>query len=399
MDSAEFLYQEMGIKYNIGLLSNNDNSEIEFYQNDFHPGGNSYYVENSDINPAAAALYNDSHKRKLKSITLDSAILAKQLPLPDLIKMDVQGSELDILKGATETLKTVKHVILGLQMIEYNKGGPLHHEVIAYMSTQGFDCTGMFCDKGPDGEYHFIRKLLAPMPITLETPTVPTLAEKQDRLRELGSQRLIPQNHVEYLLHIRDHYNFTPSVIYDVGACVLHWTNEAVRVWPNAEYVVFEAMDISEFLFKERNLKYNIGVCSDVSGKEVDFYQNDYHPGGNSYYKENEEVNPEAPEYFNETHRRRLLTVTLDEVGRQKSFPSPQLLKMDVQGAELDVLKGAVETLKFVQHVILELQVVEYNKGAPLRDYVIDYMNTQGFDCAGIFSNNGPDGDYHFIRR
>ena len=140
------------------VITNNDNSEIEFYQNDFDPGGNSYYVENSDINPAAAVLYNDSHKRKLKSITLDSAVLAKKLPLPDLIKIDVQGAELDILKGAEETLKTVQHVILGLQMIEYNRGGPLHNEVIAYMSTQGFKCAGMFCDKGPDGDYHFVRR-------------------------------------------------------------------------------------------------------------------------------------------------------------------------------------------------------------------------------------------------
>jgi hypothetical protein len=63
------------------------------------------------------------------------------------------------------------------------------------------------------------------------------------------------------------------------------------------------------------------------------------------------------------------------------------------------LLKGAVETLADVKHVILELQVVEYNKGAPLKDEVIAYMDTQGFDCMGIFSNNGPDGDYHFVRR
>jgi hypothetical protein len=48
--------------------------------------------------------------------------------------------------------------------------------------------------------------------------------------------------------------------------------------------------------------------------------------------------------------------------------------------------------------VILELQVVEYNTGAPLRDTVINYMADQGFVCHGLFSNNGPDGDYYFSR-
>jgi len=228
-----------------------------------------------------------------------------------------------------------------------------------------------------------------------------TLEEKQTHLRELGNQRPIPRNHIMYLMHLQREYNFNPTVVYDVGACVLHWTNEARLIWPTTDFVAFEAMDASEFLFKEQGLKYNIGVCSDVSGKEVDFYQNDYHPGGNSYYKENPEILAAInyTEVFNESHRRRLTTVTLDDVRRQKSFPMPQLIKMDVQGAELDVLKGAVETLQSVEHVILELQIVEYNKGAPLRDTVIEYMNSIGFECMGLFSNNGPDGDYHFVKR
>ena len=228
-----------------------------------------------------------------------------------------------------------------------------------------------------------------PDPQTIDIPA---------RLRDLGSQRLIPRDHVDYLAALRQG-GFEPKVIYDIGACVLHWTNEAQRIWPNAEYVAFEAMDASEFLFKERGLKYHMGVLSDVSGKDVDFYQNDFHPGGNSYYKENEAVNPDTVNYFNEGHRRRLKTVTVDAVRRLRQFPDPDMIKMDVQGAELDVLKGAVETLQSVKHIILELQVVEYNKGAPLKDTVIQYMDSIGFDCLGIFSNNGPDGDYHFVRR
>jgi FkbM family methyltransferase len=215
------------------------------------------------------------------------------------------------------------------------------------------------------------------------------------RLRELGSQRLIPYQHVEYLKSLP----ITPTVIYDIGACVLHWTNEAKRIWPDAEYVVFEAMPECEFLYKENKLQYHIGVLSDTTGKTVEFYQNTYHPGGNSYYKENVEVNPEAEQYFNETHKRSYNTVTLDAVVNLKKMPRPDLIKMDVQGAELDVLKGAQETLKECDHVILELQSVEYNKGAPLKDTVIKYMNNIGFENIGMFSTNGPDGDYYFRKK
>jgi FkbM family methyltransferase len=220
----------------------------------------------------------------------------------------------------------------------------------------------------------------------------------ETRLRELGNQRLIAQKHVDYLRRLKDS-GFEPKIIYDIGACVLHWTNEAERIWPDAEYIAFEAMNVAEFLYKERNLKYHIGVLSDQTGKEVDFYQNNIHPGGNSYYKENEAVNPQAPIYFNESHKTRLITVTLDAVVRLKQFPLPDLIKMDVQGAELDILKGAGSVLSSSKHVILELQRVEYNKGAPLNDTVIAYMDSIGFDCLGEFSSNGPDGDYHFVKR
>jgi FkbM family methyltransferase len=218
------------------------------------------------------------------------------------------------------------------------------------------------------------------------------------RLRELESYRLLPTDHINYLAKLKE-LGVQPKVIFDVGASVLHWTNEAKRVWPDAEFVVFDAVEDCEFLYAERGLKYHIGLLSNETGKELDFYQNDYHPGGNSYYKENSDVNPEASKYFNESHRRRLKSVTLDALVRLKPLPIPDLIKMDVQGAELDVLKGSVETIKNIKHIILELQVVEYNKGAPLRDEVIKYMDEQGFDCLGLFCNNGPDGDYHFVRR
>jgi FkbM family methyltransferase len=217
-------------------------------------------------------------------------------------------------------------------------------------------------------------------------------------LRDLGSQRLLPQDHVVHLTNLAAS-GFQPRVIYDIGSCVLHWTNEAKRIWPAADFYLFEAMGSCEFLYKEGGYNYHMGLLSDIDGKEIDFYQNDQYPGGNSYYKENAEVNPHAPKYFNESHRRRMISRSLDSVVKERNFPVPDLLKMDVQGAELDVLIGASELLKSVDNVILELQVVEYNKGAPLRDVVIAYMNSQGFDCQGMFCNNGPDGDYYFKRR
>jgi len=218
--------------------------------------------------------------------------------------------------------------------------------------------------------------------------------------REFSKTGSIPVVHVDYLKKLKAD-GFEPKVIYDVGACVLHWTREAREIWPNSEICLFEAMESLEFLYKENNLQSHMGVLSDVDGKEVGFYQNDFHPGGNSYYIENPDILDAIgyPIKYTEDNKKIVNATTLDTAAKSKNFPRPDLLKIDVQGAEYDVLRGAVETLKSVKHVILELQKVDYNKGAPLCDFVIDYMNQQGFDCLGIFSNNGPDGDYHFRKR
>lgn len=219
------------------------------------------------------------------------------------------------------------------------------------------------------------------------------------RLLELSNTRLLPVTHVNYLANMKNSGS-EPKVVYDIGACVLHWTREAVNVWPGAKYFAFEAMEESAQIFQHFNVPYAIGVLSDEDGKELEFWQNTEHPGGNSYYKENEEINPNTVNYFDDTKIRKVKALTLDTVVEQKGFPLPDLIKMDVQGAEFDILKGASKCLENARDVILELQKVEYNKGAPLRDEVIQFMNSKGFVMKneGPFCDNGPDGDYHFTR-
>lgn len=225
------------------------------------------------------------------------------------------------------------------------------------------------------------------------------LSPKQQRLLELGQQRLLPQAHMEFLYHLRSQ-GVNPQVIFDIGSCVLHWYNEASQVWPQAKYHLLEAMDSVEFLYQAKGLPYHLGVLSNSDRRTVTFWQNDTHPGGNSYYRENQVYNPEVDQYFNNSHKRTLSARTVDSIILEKQWPWPDFVKMDVQGCEQDVLQGMTLALPHVQHLILELQSVEYNTGAPLAQQVVTWLDTQGFDCvAPLFCNNGADGDYYFRRR
>ncbi len=214
---------------------------------------------------------------------------------------------------------------------------------------------------------------------------------------ELRNSNLFPENHVNYLRNI----NYTPKVIYDIGACVLHWTDKARTVWSNAKYYAFEAMSAPKFIYETANLAgYYNGIVTDVDNKTVEYYENVMDPGGNSYYRENPEYSNAVDVLYPEEFKKTVSGFTLDTIVSMNEFDYPDLIKIDVQGAELDILKGADECLMHAKHIIVELQKVEYNKGAPRREEVIEYLKTKNFHLVGDgpFHDAGPDGDYHFIK-
>ena len=56
----------------------------------------------------------------------------------DLIKLDVQGAELDVLRGGSEAVRSARVIMVEVSLSQYNEGAPLSAEVIAYLHAQGF---------------------------------------------------------------------------------------------------------------------------------------------------------------------------------------------------------------------------------------------------------------------
>lgn len=74
----------------------------------------------------------------VKMVSLDDYIIANNLAQPDLMKLDIQGYELEALKGAKEAIRLCKFVILEVSFIEFYKGQPLFEEVITFMFEYNF---------------------------------------------------------------------------------------------------------------------------------------------------------------------------------------------------------------------------------------------------------------------
>jgi hypothetical protein len=79
----------------------------------------------------------DRNEVKLRMSTLD-ALVAGDVQLPILLKLDVQGYELEVLRGARTVLSKAEVVILECSLIEYNDGAPLFAETVSFMKERGF---------------------------------------------------------------------------------------------------------------------------------------------------------------------------------------------------------------------------------------------------------------------
>ncbi len=72
-------------------------------------------------------------------------------------------------------------------------------------------------------------------------------------------------------------------------------------------------------------------------------------------------------------------TTSLDEWAKQNGISHADYVKIDVQGAELDVLKGAKEILKTTYFMEIEIEFNPLYKGIPLFSHIDLFLRDQGF--------------------
>jgi hypothetical protein len=66
-------------------------------------------------------------------------------------------------------------------------------------------------------------------------------------------------------------------------------------------------------------------------------------------------------------------------IGRKFDF-----VKIDVQGAELDVLNGGTSIIRQADYVLIEIPVVEYNLNAAPPETILEKLTAMGFRCIDL---------------
>lgn len=81
---------------------------------------------------------HSGRKVRVPVVRLDDWVADHQLPLPDLIKLDLQGYELLALQGAGRCLRHARAVVLELSFREYYVGQPPPGEIVRLLENAGF---------------------------------------------------------------------------------------------------------------------------------------------------------------------------------------------------------------------------------------------------------------------
>ncbi len=94
--------------------------------------GSSFLPSESD------ELRESGKQRSVKIVTIDSLLEKELMPMPQLVKLDIQGFELEALKGGARLFGNVEVFILEASLFEFIEGQPIFDEVVAFMKDQGY---------------------------------------------------------------------------------------------------------------------------------------------------------------------------------------------------------------------------------------------------------------------
>lgn len=177
-----------------------------------------------------------------------------------------------------------------------------------------------------------------------------------------------------------------PATVIDVGANRGQFALDVEAALPEARVYSFEPMSGAAATFRRvfgGNSRYSIVEVALGAGEGSADLHVSRHDDSSSLLP----IGAAQVAFFPGTEETAMTSVrvtTLDSALRMEALVEPVLVKIDVQGFELEVLRGAVETLDRVRWIYVECSFEELYDGQPLASDVIDWLRTHSFHLRGI---------------
>lgn len=172
---------------------------------------------------------------------------------------------------------------------------------------------------------------------------------------------------------------YNPVSIFDVGAYKGAFSIHALSLWPNAVCHCFEVLPtrvkhLQALAHSDGRLRVQPVLLGATEREDVPFRQI-------------ETASSVLDEWVNNDHPLAMHPMrTIDQVVAQGA-PPPELLKIDVQGYELEVLKGAEQSLRRASAIVAELNLIDIHRGAPSFFDVTSWLNSRDwvpYDICGL---------------
>jgi FkbM family methyltransferase len=216
------------------------------------------------------------------------------------------------------------------------------------------------------------------------------LAVESQRRRRLASLKGTAARHLE-LGHI-DSLELLdivrpdePRVIYDVGACIGTWSLLASSRLPGAHVHAFEPLSEHVSKFVQLTKPYsNISLHQVALGSHGGVQ--DLHVASSSDSSSLLALTEVMTAEFGIAERRRqtVRVAPLDDYVSTTGIPLPDFIKLDVQGFELDVMKGAEYCLSQARWVLCEVSFLQYYRDQPLFEDVAAFLHARGFSVCAL---------------
>lgn len=225
------------------------------------------------------------------------------------------------------------------------------------------------------------------------------------RLRaEIGSD-LRPVGRMDYLLEDLQRRGLRCRTIIDVGANTTSWSRMAKRIYSEANFCLIEPqVEMQQYLDQFcQEFDGSVFVLAGAGAqKDVQTLTVWDDLAGSSFL-------PKPDVALRSANKQRdIEIVTIDNLISSSRTRLPELMKLDVQGFELEVLKGASTTFGYTEAYILEVMLFPFSDvpGAPVISDVIQFMLARDYvvyDFAG-FLRRPSDGalgacDICFVKR
>lgn len=191
-----------------------------------------------------------------------------------------------------------------------------------------------------------------------------------DFIGKPGTTRRPLSNMKTFLFDLRER-GLVCKHILDVGANKSFWSRETAKVYPSASYYLIEPQEemrsfLQGFCNEHEESKYFIAGA----GKKNEVLDlNVYDSLAGSTFMGDENSN---------THvigKRAVDVVSIDSLIETNQIPDTlELVKLDIQGFELEALKGATKLFGKTEVFILETSMFEYYTGLPVFSEVVNFM-------------------------